>query len=600
MNKVFSDTLKNAPLRPGCYLFRDQSGKILYIGKARVLRNRVQVYRRAGADGRARLADLLRLASTAEFFVTDSEKEAVLLEERLVKKHQPSMNVLLKDDKSFLFIQIETQKEWPKLSLARRKAKGKGVFFGPYPSASAARRAKRLLMQAFGLRDCTDHTLRNRTRACLKHSIGMCLGPCVGLVSAEDYDFAIQGASEVLGGKVGSRVADETQAMKLASASLDYENALRSRNRIQALKALREKQKVRLATSEDFDVLGLDERGWFALLQYRGGDWVGTRRGKASLWINREDAIRQALAALYSPDSETLPPTVLVSELPEEHEEWLASEASRVSWKPLLRVPCRGEKKALLRMAESNARAMAGEKSHLDWPALALRLSELLHFPLPAVVECVDISHFQGSDRVASKVRFVEGIPEPSSYRRYLIGGGVGNDDFEAMREVVGRIVRSRERDGLADLFILDGGQLQHNAGLESLGGLAAEIQMVGLAKARKGRGPIAAEERVFLPGKRTPIILEPGSPERHFFEKIRDEAHRFAIQYHRKRREDLRLILEQVPGVGPAKRKTLLDFYQGKLERIRDASLEELAALQGLNVELAKAVQEHLEAILP
>ncbi|MDP6849631.1 MAG: GIY-YIG nuclease family protein [Planctomycetota bacterium] len=268
MSSTFLEQLKCAPLRPGCYLFRDQAGRVLYIGKARLLRNRVQVYRRAGADGRARLSDLLSVAWAAEFFVTDTEKEAVILEERLVKKHQPPLNVLLKDDKSFLHLQLETHKEWPKLSLARHKQKGKGEFFGPYPSAVSARRAKRLLMQAFGLRDCTDHTLNNRSRACLKHSIGMCLGPCVGLVTKEDYAEALDGARDVLTGNVGDRVAEETLAMRNASQSQDYENALRSRNRIQALSALQEKQKVSLNSAEDFDALGISPQSGV------GGKWM--------------------------------------------------------------------------------------------------------------------------------------------------------------------------------------------------------------------------------------------------------------------------------------------------------------------------------------
>lgn len=594
----FDQQLKTAPARPGVYLFSDVEQRILYIGKAVNLRKRVQVYRRVGADGRVRLKELLRVAHSAEFRVTDSEKEAILLEERLVKLHQPPLNVLLKDDKSFLWVWLDTTHAWPRLSLARRRSK-KGEFFGPYPNASAARRAKRLLQGAFGIRDCTDHTLANRSRACLKYGIHMCSAPCVNKVSAPVYAESLQGAREVLQGKVGNRLEIEREHMVHASERQEYEIAMRARDRIKALEALSEPQKVRLDADTDFDVLGVDERGYFALLQYRDGEWLHTRKGFLPLTQDPASSVSQLLVALYRDDAEIVA-EVLVGAMPEEQlglEQWLSSRAGR---KIKIHAPQRGPKRALVRMAESNARAQSGAVAGAAWPVVAQRIAEILHIPPPAIVDCIDVSHLQGHERVASKVRFSEGRPARGFYRRYLVGDGTGNDDFEAMREVVARVLARADEDGLPDLLILDGGRGQLSSGLESLAASGLELNIVALAKARKGRGPIAAEERIFIPQREQPVILERASPERLFCERIRDEAHRFAIGYHRSRRENLRLVLEQITGIGISKRKLLLDHCAGDLGNLRDAPLAELTALPGITLEIATALQAHLQRILP
>jgi excinuclease ABC subunit C len=594
----FDQQLKTAPAHPGVYLFSDAEERVLYIGKAVHLRNRVQVYRREGADGRVRLKELLRVAHSAEFRVTDSEKEAILLEERLVKLHQPPLNVLLKDDKSFLWVWLDTTHVWPRLSLARRRSK-KGEFFGPYPNASAARRAKRLLQGAFGIRDCTDHTLANRSRPCLKHGIHMCSAPCVNKVTPQAYADSLQAAREVLQGKVSRRLELEREHMVQASARQEYEIALRARDRMKALEALAEPQKVRLGADTDFDVLGVDERGYFALLQYRDGEWLHTRKGFLPLTEDPASSVSQLLVALYRDDAEIVP-EVLVGAMPEERiglEQWLSTRAGR---KIKLHAPQRGPKRALVRMAESNARAQSGAVAGAAWPVVAQRIADVLHIPPPAIVDCIDVSHLQGHERVASKVRFSEGRPARGFYRRYLVGDGSGNDDFEAMREVVARVLARAHEEGLPDLLILDGGRGQLSAGLESLAASDCDLQIVALAKARKGRGPVAAEERIFLPGRDQPVILERASPERLFCERIRDEAHRFAIGYHRSRRENLRLVLEQITGIGMRKRKLLLDHCAGDLGKLRDAPIHELTALPGINEELAAALQTHLQRILP
>jgi len=596
---AFQQELKLAPDRPGCYLFFDLAGEVLYVGKAKNLRNRVQVYRREGADGRARFAELLQQAERVEFRVTATEMEAVLLEDRLVKLHQPPLNVLLKDDKSFLFVHLDTHHEWPRLGLARKRRAGKGEFFGPYPHAAAARRAKRLLQKAFGLRDCTDHTLNNRRRPCLKHSVGLCSAPCVNRVSPADYTEALDGAREVLAGRVQERLRHEQTRMHEASASMEYEIALRARNRIQALESLAAPQHVRLAADRDFDALGIDERGHFALLEYRDGDWVGTRHGRVPVVDQPAAIVSELVPALYRGGAE-IPPEVLVPALPEEADSIQAWLRERAGHAVKLFAPARGERRALVRLAESNARARRGEVGRAPWATIAKHIGQIARTDAPAVIDCIDVSHLQGKERVASKVRFVEGLPDRASYRRYLVGDGQGNDDFAAMREIVQRVAARRGEDGLADLIILDGGRGQLSAGLDGLKEEGAEVPLVALAKARKGRGPVAAEERVFVPEVSEPVILEPGSPVRLFFERIRDEAHRFAITHHRKRRENLRLVLEQIPGIGPARRKALLDHCAGDLGKLRDADRDELLELPGMTVDLIDSLQEHLHRVLP
>lgn len=596
--EAFAQQLRTAPASPGVYLFFDGAGKVLYVGKAVHLRRRVQVYRREGADGRARLSTLLRDAEQAEFRVTDNEKEAILLEERLVKLHQPPLNVLLKDDKSFLWVHLDTDHPWPRLGLARRRGY-RGEFHGPYPNAGAARRAKRLLQGAFGLRDCSDHTLANRSRACLKHGMGLCTGPCVKLVSAHDYHQALREAREVLRGKVKPHIAAAESRMGEAAEKREYEIALRARDRIRALKALAEPQKVRLELDLDFDVLGIDERGHFALLQYRRGEWLHTRRGHLPMTDSPASAVAQLLPPLYSEASE-LVPEILVGAQPEGHHALESLFRERAGFKVKIHAPQRGRKRALVRMAESNARAQAGALPSAPWPVLSRRLAEILPLEAPMVVDCIDVSHLQGKECVASKVRFQEGRPERQSYRRYLVQGGQANDDFAAMREVVGRLLERAHLDGLPDLLVVDGGRGQVSAALHALQEAEVDLPLVGLAKARRGRGPVAAEERLFLPGRSDPILLQRGSPERQFLERLRDEAHRFAIGYHRNRRENLRLVLEQVPGIGPAKRKVLLDHCRGDLGRLRDAMAEDLLLLPGMTLPLVEALQAHLREVLP
>ncbi len=589
----FVEQLKDAPSSSGVYVFRDRREQVLYVGKAKNIKQRVQVYSRDGADGRSRLEDLLEVAATAEFLITDNEVEAIILESQLIKTHYPPMNVLLKDDKTFLFIRLDTSHQWPRLSLVRNR-KGRGEHFGPYPNASTARRAKRLVQKLCQLRDCSDSTLANRSRPCLKFGIKLCLAPCVAKCDAEEYSQALDNTRDILNGNVAPLLASERQAMARYSQEMAYENALRCRDNIKALESLQQKQNVRLVSGKDFDVVAIDVRGAYAVLQYRDGDWLHSTTGFVPLFDDSQNAMSKLLIALYA-DGADVPPEVLIDIEPKDLNQIQDAIASKTNSKFELLIPQRGQKRALVKMAQRNAQSLKGEQRALPYSSVARTICSLFDVPAPHIVDCIDVSHLQGNQCVASKVRFVDGQPEQSSYRHYLIAGGTGNDDFAAMREVVSRVLARRATEGLPDLLILDGGAQQLTSGQQILERDQVDLPLLSLAKARSSKIGIQAEERVFMVGREQPVVLPRGTDIRHFFERIRDEAHRFAISHHRRRRESLRLVLEKIPQIGMRRRQVLLDYCGGDLSILANAQIDDLTALKGIHAELALDVQNYL-----
>jgi len=589
----FVKQLRSAPTSSGVYVFRDSNHSVLYVGKAKNIKQRVQVYTRAGADGRSRLEDLLDVAASADFLLTQNEVEAIILESQLVKKHQPPMNVLLKDDKTFLFIRLDTAHQWPRLSLARQRSNS-AEYFGPYPNASAARRAKRLIQKLCQLRDCSDATLSNRRRPCLKYGTKLCLAPCVGKCDATQYSAALDNARQILMGNVDKLVKREQQLMAEHSQELSYENALRCRENIRALQSLQQKQNVRLVAEDNFDVVALDVRGAYAVLQYRDGEWLHSITGFVPLFHDLQNAMSKLLIALYA-DGVDVPPQVLLDVAPHDLNQIQDAIASRTDSKFELVVPQRGQKRSLVRMAQRNAQSLKGEQRTLPYAAVSRSIAELFDVAAPHIVDCIDVSHLQGAQCVAAKVRFVDGQPEQSSYRHYLIADDNGNDDFAAMREVVTRLLARRETEGLPDLLVLDGGAQQLASGYAVLVNQEVDLPLLSLAKARSSKIGVQAEERVFVVGREQPLVLERGTDIRHFFERIRNEAHRFAISHHRRRRESLRLVLEKIPQVGMRRRQVLLDYCRGDLSILANADISELSALKGINVELAVDIQAYL-----
>ena len=597
--------------RPGVYLFRDQAGKVLYVGKARDLRSRLQTYRTPGGDGRLGVRFLERDARSVETIVTRTEQEALLLEDALIKQHKPPHNVRLKDDKSFLMARFDLDESFPRLKLVRAhqprlgRKKGRSRLFGPFASARSVRQTLSDLHRVVPLRDCTDSVMAHRSRPCLKHQIGMCAAPCVGLIDAAGYAELVERASRILSGDTAELERDLEQRMREASSRLEFELAAQWRDRLQALRRTVERQGVRPGEGVERDVLGLARMGDHALvhrLAFRDGRMVESRSHAFRSELPDEELLHTVLTALYGGGRRAVPREVVLPCVPADREMLEQVLGERLS----LVVPTSGERLRMLDLAGENARAELGrrEAARSEDDEAVRRLARLVDLPdpeAPLVIDCFDVSNLQGTSMVASRVRFRGGIADRAGYRRFRVRTVQGQDDFAAMREVVGRSLRRGMADGdLPDLVVIDGGAAQLASALEARDDAGAwDVRIVGLAKARaernvRGRRVAASEERLYLRPDGPPIELPRHSAVRHLLERVRDEAHRFAITYHRKERGRVRSKLDSIPGVGPARRKELLRRF-GSVVGVARASVEELAGVPGIGADLARTIQEHL-----
>jgi excinuclease ABC subunit C len=624
--------------RPGVYIFRDGEGAVLYVGKALSLRSRLSSYRRPGGDGRMAVRFIAQDARQVETIITRTEQEALLLEDALIKQHKPPHNIRLKDDKSFLMIRLDQDEEFPRLKLVRahspklgRKG-GRSRLFGPYASARAVRQTLSDLHRVVPLRDCADSVLNNRSRPCLKHQIGLCSAPCVNLIDAEGYQTLVERATRILSGDVAELESDLDMRMRAASEKLEYELAATWRDRLSALRRTTERQGVTPRSAVDRDILGLARRGDRALihrLAFRGGRLVESRTHEFRSELPDEELLHGVVTALYASGRRALPPEVVVPCMPADGElletslgaakpgprvesDGASVVAESVEGLPSsslkLIVPQGGERARMLGMAGENARAelIRREASLAVDAETSEKLADLVDLPPrsndhPLVVDCFDISNFQGSHVVASRVRFRGGVADRAGYRRFKVRDVEGQDDFASMREVVMRsLKRGLSEDDLPDLIVIDGGSMQLAKAIEAREEVGAwDVVMVGLAKARpartiKGRRLPASEERVYLTPESVPIELPRHSAVRHLLERVRDEAHRFAITYHRKERGKIRSRLDSIAGIGPAKRKALLRRF-GSVQGVAKASLEELAVIPGIGMDLAQVIREEL-----
>jgi excinuclease ABC subunit C len=605
--------------RPGVYVFRDDRGKALYVGKARDLRSRLRTYRTPGGDGRLGVQFLERDARAVETIVTRTEKEALLLEDSLIKQLKPPHNVRLKDDKSFLMIRVDLDERFPRLKLVRAHKpragheKGRARLFGPFASARSVRRAMEDLHRVVPLRNCTDSVLNHRSRPCLRHPIGLCSAPCVGLIDGEEYAGLVDRAVRILAGDVAELERDLDERMRAAAERMDFEQAAVWRDRLQALRQTVEAQGVRSGTSVDRDVLGLARTGARALvhrLAFRGGRMTESRSHVFRSELPDEELLHNVVTALYAGGRREVPKEIVVPCAPADAEllEHVLGEGCA------LVVPRAGERRRMLDVAGENARSELArrEAARGEDEQAAAKLARLVDAPREGaalVVDCFDVSNLQGTHVVASRVRFRAGIADRAGYRRYRIKSVAGQDDFASMREIVARSLRRGMVEGeLPDVVVIDGGPAQLAAALQARDDVGAwDVRLVALAKARPerrvggrrpgrigGRTKGAVEERLFLAPDAPAIELPRHSAERHLLERIRDEAHRFAITYHRKERGRIQSQLDSIPGVGAARRKALLRRF-GSVAGVRQASVEELAALPGIGPELARTIRDHL-----
>ena len=597
------------PIGPGVYLLKDTEGRVIYVGKAKSLRPRVRSYLSDRGDERAQIRFLRGRLADVEVVVTDTEKEALILENNLIKQHQPRYNVRLRDDKTYFHLKLTTSEAFPRLLLARRPIKGKDLLFGPYPSSTAVKETIKLLQEIFPLRRCSSPVFQHRTRPCLNCQIKKCLGPCCQLISAEDYAKLVDQVAMFLKGRRTDLIDRLKQEMKKASEAMAFERAALLRDRIRAIEATLEKQRVDIPDPVDRDVFGLVREGdrvEILRLGFRYGTLLLSKGFSLTrLSLTDAEVLGSFLKQFYTPE-EFVPEEVLIP-FPVEDQELLAEVLSeRRGKKVAVLVPERGEKRRLVELAEENARqALKSAAVRAEQAERALEeLEQKLRLPKrPGWIECYDISHLMGKEAVGSLVKFVEGEPDKSGYRRFRIKGVEQSDDYRMMREVLSRRFRRAlaEDQELPDLVLVDGGKGQLNvarAVLKELG--IRDLPVAALPKVNLGSGPelnIKKGERVYLPGVKDPVWLLAHSAGLHLIQRIRDEAHRFAISYHRRLRgkRAVRSELENIPGIGPKKRNLLLK-HLGGIEKVRQATLEELAVVPGISRQDAERIRNFFD----
>jgi excinuclease ABC subunit C len=616
---ALEERIAQLPIEPGVYLFRDAEARVLYVGKAQSLRARVRSYFNRGGDGRMQVPFLVDRVADVEVIATATVKEALLLENQLIKKHKPRFNVRLRDDKNYLALRLDPSEAYPRFTETRRFARDGALYFGPYTSSISLRETLGSLQKIFPLRTCSDpvfRSYRRQGRPCLEHSIGRCAAPCCGRISDEAYGDLVAGATLLLRGKADDLLGSLREQMRGAAEGERFEEAARLRDRVRAVQRTVESQAMVSRKFVDRDAFGLARDGPRLEIQV-----MHVRQGKIAGGAAHEfrdvagddpEALGSFLTQFYGAERE-IPREVL---LPLELE---AGGAFAELWReraghPVeIAMPKRGERRRLVELATHNAalalqaRDQRAQNSGelLEGVREALRLERA-----PVTIECYDISHLQGNLGVASRVTFVDARPHKAGYRRYRLRETSPGDDYGAMREVLRRRLEKLESEPAPDLLLLDGGKGQLNAARALFADLGVEgIALASLAKERDQESPSPRvlrhggqkREKLFLPGVKDPILLTPDSPALLLLQRVRDESHRFAIGYHRdlRKKSQFRSILDELPGIGPMKRRALLRQL-GSLEKIRGASLAELEAVPKLGRRAAAIVHRFFHAAVP
>ena len=618
------ERMATVPLLPGCYIFRDGKGGVLYVGKAKLLRNRVRSY--FGRQDRMpwKTRSMVEKAVTVEYIITDTEIEALVLESNLIKHHRPRYNVVLRDDKSFLYLKVTLNEVYPRVMTTRRILDDGAQYYGPYTSAYSLRDTMNLLNRMFPYRSCALNMEKEYDRPCLDFHIKRCAGPCIRAVSQEEYAGIIQQVMRFLEGRPGDVIQNIRVEMREASDALEFERAAVMRDRIRAVERVLERQKITNIRQGDIDVIGFareQDEACVQVFSIRGGHLLGRENFILEHAADEEDrdVIRDFLQQFYGrsmqiPQAIFLPVGIRGAEL---LRMWLRE---RRGGSVTLSVPKIGEKRRLVELAGNNARQGLQDHRlrHLDSQQRAqVALTELADVldldSAPVRIECYDISNIQGAYTVGAMAVFVSGLPSTGDYRRFRIKSVDGPNDFASLQEMLMRRLKrlseqraetetgeQKDSDGQAesdaldswgvkpDLLVIDGGKGQLNAVLEVLANLALhDIPILGLAKQR---------EEIFLPGESNPITLAERSEARKLLQRIRDEAHRFAITYHRtiRSKHSFGSLLDKIPGIG-TKRKVALLKHFGSVDAIREAPVEVLASAPKMNRSVAQKIKEHL-----
>ena len=599
-----TEQLRGLPPTPGVYLFKDAEGNIIYIGKASSLRHRVSSYFGSGQKLTPKIRRMVSKVADLEYFVTASEQEALILELNLIKQHRPRYNVRLKDDKTFPYLKIHLSEDWPRVHITRTLKANGGRYFGPFASAKSIRRTLKLLKGIFPFRSCTRQITGDDPRPCLEYDIGHCLAPCIGKTSRAEYDEVIKQVILFLEGKQERVVKQLENRMNKAAAAMDFEKAARLRDQIQAVEEVVEGQRIAARVKGEQDVIAFaddKDQAYVQVFFIRNSKLIG--RESFVLQGTRYEEPSRIMASFiqqFYASAPHIPPRLLLQHPVEDKatvEGWLQNKRGG---SVRIQVPRRGNKKQLVDIVAKNARQGLEQlkikqlSSPKTLSAALAEIKEALNLPHPPDrIEGYDISDIQGAAAVGSMVVFDKGKPKSAHYRRFKIKSVAGADDYAMLNEVLKR--RFKRADAatgtwaiMPDLVLIDGGKGQLNAALAAMREMGADaIPAAGLAK---------ENEELFIPGRAKPIVLPPSSPGLQLLQRLRDEAHRFALGYHHKvrRRESFASALDSVPGIGAKRKKALIRQF-GSVKAIRGASVAELANVSGITKSLAQKIKENL-----
>lgn len=598
------DKIRSVPSSTGVYILKDEKGRSIYIGKAKNLRARVRSYLNDGKDDqRPQILYLMKEASDLDYFVTKNEREALILENSLIKQKKPKYNIRLRDDKNYLSLRIDPKEKFPRLSLTRRVFKDGALYYGPFASADAIKRAKKIIHKIFPLRDCTDEKFRRHaSRPCLNYYMGLCLGPCAGKAGEGEYGETVERVKMFLRGEKGEIQRVLKKNMEKAAGEMRYEDAAHYRDRMRLLQKNLDAEMFVTPGVKDKDIVGFYREGRyaeFAVLFFRGGSLVDRNTYTFKNGVGEDEEILGEFLSQFYGGSRFIPNEIII---PLEIEgragvsEWLSEKQGR---RVRLEAPKRGSKVKKTELANRNAlesyqRKHAEELRGLD---LLERLRSSLRLArLPEAIECFDISNIQGDSAVASMVRFENGAPAKDKYKRFRIKTVEGPNDYAMMHEVLRRRFSRAAQEGweLPELILVDGGKGQLNIAYEALRELGFEDK-VDLSSIAKGRAE-GESDKIYMYGRKNPILFSKNSKALFLLMRIRDEAHRFAITYHKKLRgkKALQSELDGVPGIGAKRKKELIRRF-GSLSKIRDAAIDDIASVPGLNSKLAEVLKERL-----
>ncbi len=603
IREKITEKYRQIPNRPGVYLMKDTKGKTIYVGKAKDLKKRLSAYFVKKKNHDAKTQALIEMIHDFEVVLTSSDQEAFILESNLIKEYSPKYNVILKDGKKYPLLRIDMREPYPTLQRVRNIKEDKALYFGPYSSSSSVNRTLKQIQKIFRLRKCKNTQFKNRSRPCLNYQIKACLGLCCNPVSSKEYKRQVKDAILFLKGRSRDVLKKLNRQMAEFSAGFEYEKAAQVRDTIFAIRKVMERQVVVSPDMKDRDVVAFAHREGRVLITVmvvRTGYLIDTSHYPLDLGFKEPDEIFSAFLDQYYKKPEFLPPVVLLSRDIDDRTAMEVLFSKRKGKKVAVQVPVRGEKKRLVEMASNNADGELEKRvlKEKEERATILMLKDLIGMDvLPSRIECFDNSNLSGRDAVSSMVVFTDGRPDKSGYRKYIIRGLDIQDDYAYMFQVLERrFSKENEETPFPDLLVVDGGKGQLGMAMAVLKelNLQGRFMVAGLAKKNSDKGE--EFDKIYIPGRSNPLNTNQARKALYLLCQIRDEAHRFAITFQRKRREKRAggSILDTVPGVGPKKKKTLLRHFKG-LSAMKSATWEEVSSLPGINEQLARAILDRL-----